>query len=84
MQPRALLVAVLLVLLASARAVEEEGSLLDVLNSYIKDALTSVESHVALPPSSWMTDGFSSLKESWSKLSRFWNPDPETTPTVAP
>lgn len=33
-----------------AGAVEEEGSLLDVLNSYIKDALTSVESHVALQP----------------------------------
>ncbi|XP_005856884.1 PREDICTED: apolipoprotein C-III [Myotis brandtii] len=93
MQPRALLVAALLVLLASARAQEpDEASLMELMQDYVQHAhkaLTSVkDSPVAQQARDWMSEGFNSLKDYWSSLtsplSKFWPLAPGAAPGTTP
>ncbi|XP_055478231.1 apolipoprotein C-III [Psammomys obesus] len=97
MQPRMLLIAAFLALLASARAKETEVPLLLVsVQSYMKqatktvqDALSSVQpSEMAAQARGWMDNGFSSLKGYWNKFTNkftvLWGPTPEAQPTLEP
>ncbi|XP_015417970.1 PREDICTED: apolipoprotein C-III [Myotis davidii] len=93
MQPRALLLAALLVLLASARAQEaDDSSLLDFMKGYMQEAqeaLTSVKDLLAIENgSNWMEQRFYSLTGFWSTLtnhlSSFWPLAPGAAPGTTP
>ncbi|XP_023600078.1 apolipoprotein C-III [Myotis lucifugus] len=94
MQPRALLLAALLVLLASARAQEaDEDSLLKLMQDYVQQAQEALTSSVkdlsmAQEASKWMSNGFNSLKDYWSSLtvplSNLWPLAPGAAPGTTP
>ncbi|XP_036180132.1 apolipoprotein C-III [Myotis myotis] len=93
MQPRALLVAALLVLLASARAQEaDKAFLLGFMEGYMEQAQKALSSVKDLPvtqkASVWMEEGFNSLKDYWSTLtsplSNFWPLAPGAAPSTTP
>ncbi|XP_021063780.1 apolipoprotein C-III [Mus pahari] len=96
MQPRTLLTVALLALLASARAEEEDGSLLlgsvqgymEQASRTVQDALSSVhESDLAVVARGWMDNRFRSLKGYWSKFTdkftSFWDSTPVDQPIPA-
>ncbi|XP_065800243.1 apolipoprotein C-III-like [Muntiacus reevesi] len=76
MRPRLLLVAAFLALLVLPEATRaEEESLLDKVKGYAKDvvqktryALTSPPPALPAPVRDWMTESFSSLKDSWNSF----------------
>ncbi|XP_070282202.1 apolipoprotein C-III [Myotis yumanensis] len=94
MQPRALLVAALLVLLASARAQEaDEASLLGRMQDYVQQAHDALTSSVKDLPTAeqakeWMVDGFNSLKKYWNTItgpfSNMWPLSPGAAPGTTP
>ncbi|XP_055403455.1 apolipoprotein C-III-like isoform X3 [Bubalus kerabau] len=68
MQPRLLLVAAFLALLVLPEATKaEEGSLLDKMKGYVKEATTTAKD-VVQKTRDWMTKSFSSLKDYWSSF----------------
>ncbi|XP_069409262.1 apolipoprotein C-III-like isoform X1 [Ovis canadensis] len=68
MQPRLLLVAAFLALLILPEATKaEEGSLLDKMKGYVKEATTTAKD-VVQKTRDWMTESFSSLKDYWSSF----------------
>ncbi|XP_027419455.1 apolipoprotein C-III-like [Bos indicus] len=68
MQPRLLLVAAFLALLVLPEATKaEEGSLLDKMKGYVKEATTTAKD-VFQKTRDWMTESFSSLKDYWSSF----------------
>ncbi|XP_055403454.1 apolipoprotein C-III-like isoform X2 [Bubalus kerabau] len=67
MQPRLLLVAAFLALLVLPATKAEEGSLLDKMKGYVKEATTTAKD-VVQKTRDWMTKSFSSLKDYWSSF----------------
>ncbi len=88
MQTRVILVAVLLALLACARAQEDEtdASLLGFMQGYMNHALTSMQDSTQ-QARGWMSGSLSSLQDYWSSIkgrfTDFWDhiPEAQTTPT---